>query len=50
MTIVDDLLLVEVNKRMEDNGDKKTFSFDAVMNDQGISEAELLHSEDVDIE
>lgn len=50
MTNIDDLLLVEANKRMEDNGDEKTFSFDAVMNDLGISEAELLNSEDVDIE
>lgn len=50
MTIIDDLLLVEANKRMEDNGDKKTLSFDSVMNDLGISEAELLNSEDVDIE
>ena len=28
----------------------RTFSFDAVMNDLGISEAELLNSEEVDIE
>lgn len=50
MTNIDDLLLVEANKRMKDNGDEKTFSFDAVMNDLGISEAELLNAEDVDIE
>lgn len=50
MTIIDDLLLVEANKRMEDNRDKKTLSFDSVMNDLGISEAELLNAEDVDIE
>lgn len=28
----------------------RTFSFDSVMKDLGISEAELLNSEDVDIE
>lgn len=50
MTIIDDLLLVEANKRMEDNGDEKTFSLDLVMKDLGISEAELLNVEDVDIE
>lgn len=46
----DYFLLLEAHKRMEDNGDKKTLSFDSVMNDLGISEAELLNAEDVDIE
>lgn len=46
----DYFLLLEANKRMEDNGGKKTLSFDSVMNDLGISEAELLNAEDVDIE
>ncbi len=43
-------LLLEVNKRMEDNGNNKTISFDSVMSNLGISEDELLDTEDVDIE
>ena len=43
-------LLLEANKRMEENGDKKTVSFDSVMSNLGISEDELLDTEDVDIE
>ena len=43
-------LLLEANKRMEENGDKKTISFDSVMSNLGISEDELLDTEDVDIE
>lgn len=43
-------LLLEANKRMEDNGNSKTRSFDSVMNNLGISEDELLDTEDVDIE
>ncbi len=35
---------------MEENGSNKTISFDSVMNDLGISEDELLDTEDVDIE
>lgn len=46
----DYFLLLEANKRMEDNGDNKTLSFDSVMGDLGISEDELLDTEDVDIE
>ena len=46
----DYFLLLEVNKRMEDNGNKKTISFDSVMSNLGISEDELLDTEDVDIE
>lgn len=46
----DYFLLLEANKRMEDNGNKETISFDSVMNNLGISEAELLDAEDVDIE
>ena len=46
----DYFLLLEVNKRMEDNGNNKTISFDSVMNNLGISEDELLETEDVDIE
>lgn len=45
----DYFLLLEANKRMEDNGNKKTISFDSVMSDLGISEDELLDTEDVDI-
>lgn len=46
----DYLLLLEASKRMEENGNNKTVSFDSVMNDLGISENELLETEDVDIE
>ena len=42
--------MLEANKRMEENGNNKTVSFDSVMNDLGISEDELLETEDVDIE
>lgn len=44
----DYFLLLEANKRMEDN--KKTISFDSVMSNLGISEDELSATEDVDIE
>ena len=43
-------LLLEANKRMEDNGNNKTLSFDSVMSNLGISEDELLDTEDVTIE
>lgn len=43
-------LLLEANKRMEDNGNHKTLSFDSVMSNLGISEDELLDTEDVTIE
>lgn len=43
-------LLLEANKRMEENGDTKTVSFDYVRKDLGISEDELLDAEDVVIE
>ena len=46
----DYLLLLEANKRMEDNGDNKTIPFDTVMGHLGISEDELLDTEDIDIE
>ena len=46
----DYFLLLEANKRMEANGNNKTISFDSVMSDLGISEDELLDTEDVDIE
>ncbi len=46
----DYFLLLEANKRMEDDKNNKTISFDTVMNNLGISEAELLEAEDVDIE
>ena len=46
----DYFLLLEANKRMEDNGNHKTFSFESVMSHLGISEDELLDTEDVDIE
>ena len=46
----DYFLLLEANKRMEDNGINKTISFDSVMSDLGISEDELLDTEDVDVQ
>lgn len=46
----DYFLLLEANKRMKDQGESKTVSFDTVMNDLGIREEELLAAEDVDIE
>ena len=46
----DYFLLLEANKRIEDNENNKTISFDSVMSNLGISEDELLDAEDVDIE
>ena len=46
----DYFLLLEVNRRIEENGDKKTVSLDSVMDHLGISKEELLEAEDVDIE
>ena len=43
-------LLLEANKRIEENGDNKTISIDSVMNNLGISKEELIDAEDVDIE
>ncbi len=43
-------LLLEANKRMEDNGDSKTIPFDAVIKNLGIEKEELLDTEDIDIE
>ena len=43
-------LLLEANRRLEADGNNKTVSLDTVMNELGISEDELLDSEDVDIE
>lgn len=46
----DYFLLLEANKRMEENGDNKTIPFDSVMDNLGISEDALLDMEDEDIE
>ena len=46
----DYFLLLEANKRLEDNGYNKTISFDSVMSNLGINEDELLDTEDIDIE
>ena len=46
----DYFLLVEANRRIEENGDKKTVSLDSVMDHLGISKEELLDAEDADIE
>lgn len=40
-------LLLEANKRLEENGDKKTVSFHSVMSNLEISEEELFDTEDV---
>lgn len=41
---------MEANRRIEENGDKKTVSLDSVMDHLGISKEELLDAEDADIE
>ena len=46
----DYFLLLEANKRLDDNGNQETVSYDSVMKHLGISEAELLEAEDADIE
>ena len=46
----DYFLLLEANRRREENGDKKTVSLDSVMDHLGISKEELLDAEDADIE
>lgn len=46
----DYFLLLEANRRIEENGDKKTVSLDSVMDHLGISKEELLDAEDADIE
>lgn len=46
----DYFLLLEANKRMEDNGNNKTISFDSVMGNLGISEDDLSDTEDINIE
>ena len=46
----DYFLLWEANRRIEENGDKKTVSLDSVMDHLGISKEELLDAEDADIE
>lgn len=46
----DYFLLLEANKRMEDNGSNKTISFHSVMSNLGISEDELSETEDIEFE
>ena len=46
----DYILLLEAYKRLEENGNKKTISFDSLMDDLGITEEELSNMEDVNIE
>ncbi len=43
-------LLLEANKRIEENADNKTVSFNDVMNHLGIDDSELLDMEDINIE
>ena len=44
----DYFLLLEANRRIEENGDKKTVSLDSVMDHLGISKEELLDAEDAE--
>ncbi len=46
----DYFLLLEANKRIEDNTTKASLSFETVMMDLGISEEEISNMEDTDIE
>ena len=46
----DYFLLLEANKRLEENGDYKMIAFDSVIKNLGINEDDLLDTEDVDIE
>ena len=46
----DYMLLLEANSRLEANGDKPTVPFTDVLHDLGISEADLEHVEEVEIE
>ena len=46
----DYFLLLEANKRLEENGDHQTIAFDSVIKNLGINEDDLLDTEDVDIE
>ena len=46
----DYFLLLEAQKRIEENDSKNTISFDAVMSNLGIEEDELSDTEDVNIE
>ena len=46
----DYFLLLEANRRIEENGDKTAVSLDSVMDHLGISKEELLDAEDADIE
>lgn len=42
--------MLKANKRVEDNGNNDTILFDSVMNHLGISEDELLDTDDVALE
>lgn len=44
----DYFLLLEANKRMESNGNKRTISFDSIMSYLGINEDELLDTKDAE--
>ena len=46
----DYFLLLEANKRLEENGDYKMIAFDSVIKNLGINEDDLLDTEDVDME
>ncbi len=46
----DYFLLLEAQKRIENNENIQTIPFDSVMDNLGISEDEIFNTEDVDIE
>lgn len=46
----DYFLLVEANKRIEENGDKAALPMEAVMANLGINEEDLSNAEEVDME
>ncbi len=43
-------LLLEANRRIAENGERPTISMDVVMTNLGISEEELMDTEDITIE
>lgn len=46
----DYILLLEANRRLAENGEKKTVPFSKVLEEAGITEEELEQMEDIEIE
>lgn len=46
----DYFLLLEANRRIEENGDKETISMNNLMHNLGVNEEELTDMEDIEIE